>query len=144
MLKKTDLMHMKSLKGVLALMLVALAVSAVAQTPEKKASARIRVEEKRGKEYLVLSTGRHTSDPNIEILLEDNTWRMLDSLLAAPRSASVQVKDLKGNRVDIALADVNAQRGLMFSSGIKAVAVTGKEYEALKKELEVESWQKQR
>ena len=42
------------------------------------------------------------------------------------------MKDIRGSSVDIALAKVDSQTGLMFTSGAKCIAITKEEYDRLK------------
>ena len=87
----------------------------------------------------MLKTGRkadainHGAYPvDIVLKLDGDTWRMIDSLVAAPWGASVKTKDLYGYNVEIAKANVNSSIGLMFTSGTKCVAITEEELKRLK------------
>ena len=134
---------MKCIKVILISLLVSLSVPVMAQTntnqKDKKDDARAKVEVVKGQTALVLKTGRKSNQTNfgssypadIVLKLDDNTWRMLDSLVNAPWGSAIKVKDLDGY-IEIAKANVNSKVGLMFTSGTKCVAITEEEYRKLK------------
>lgn len=136
---------MKTLKVIIASLLVAFAVSTMAQAEakplNKKDDTRAKVEVVQGKNALVLKTGRRTQSSNytgsnpadIVLELNDNTWRMFDSLVAAPWGASVTVKDMSGYNVLVQKANVDDKVGLMFTSGSKYVVLKKDEFEVLRK-----------
>lgn len=135
---------MKCLKVILISLLVSLSVPVMAQTntnqKDKKDKARAKVEVVNGQTALILKTGRMAQPASfgfsypadIVLKLDDNTWRMLDSLVTAPWGSAVKVKDIDGYTVEIAKANVNSNVGLMFTSGTKCVAITEEEYRKLK------------
>ena len=100
------------------------------------ANPKAKVVEGQGIQYLVLNTGINTSEElsTITIAVDEETWSILDGILASPRGTAVKMKDTKGSNVDIALTNVNSQTGLMFTSGSKCVAITKEEYDRLMKE----------
>lgn len=104
------------------------------QSLNQPANPKAKVEVRQGIQYLVLNTGINTSEglSSIAIVVDEEIRNVLDSVLASPRGSLVKMKDLRGNNVDVALANVNSQTGLMFSSGSKIIAITKEEYEGLK------------
>ena len=96
--------------------------------------SKARIEVRQGKQCLVLTTDNFISEELsvIALFIDDETWRILDDLLVAPKGATVKMRDSRGNIVNVALANVNSQTGLMFTSGSKCVAVTKDEYDWLK------------
>ena len=129
---------MKKVFFTLALLFAAMSFPMMAQSNVQSTrqtdSPKAKVEVRQGKQYLVLSTGVNTSVElsTITIAVDDETWNILDGMLAAPRGAAVRMKDTKKRNVDITLANVNSQTGLMFTSGSKFIAITKEEYEGLK------------
>ena len=92
---------------------------------------KAKVVEGQGMQYLVLNTGINISEElsTITIAVDDETWSILDGILASPRGTAVKMKDTNGSNVDVALAKVDSQPGLMFTSGSKCVAITKEEYD---------------
>ena len=105
-------------------------VSGIRQTDKPKAKVEVRQD----KQYLVLHTGINISEElsTITIAVDDETWGILDGVLAGPRGTTVKMKDTRGTSVDVALANVNSHKGLMFTSGSKCIAITKEEYDSLK------------
>lgn len=108
-------------------------VPSTKQTDNPKA----KVVERQGTQYLVLCTGVNTSEElsTITVAVDDEIWSILDGIWAAPRGAAVKMKDTKKRNVDVALAKVGSQIGLLFTSGTKWIAITKDEYYKLKGNL---------
>ena len=104
------------------------------QSTAQAVNAKAKVEVRQGKQFLVLNTGVNTNVELSTIMIEvnDETWSILDGVLAGPRGTAVKMKDTRGGNVDVALANVNSQIGLMFTSGSKCVAIIKEEYDRLK------------
>ena len=104
------------------------------QSLDQTANPKAKVEVRQGKQYLVLNTGINTSEAlsTITIEVNDEIWSVLDGVLAGPRGTAVKMKDTRGGNVDVALANVNSQIGLMFTSGSKCVAIIKEEFDRLK------------
>jgi len=124
---------MKYLKAILFIVLASVSFNVTAQaTTEnntKKDNSRARIENVRGEKVLVLKAGHNKT---IDLKIETDTWRQLDSIVAGPWGNAIKLQDVDGYKVDVAKANVNSKVGLMFTSGTKCVAVTKEEYEALK------------
>lgn len=105
-----------------------------AQNAKQKDNAKARIEIRQEKPCLVLSTDIFISEELsvIAFFIDETTWTTLDNLLVAPKGATVKMKDSRGDIVNVALANVNSQIGLMFTSGSKHIAITKEEYEGLK------------
>ena len=122
----------------MALLFAAISFPMVAQNNAQSltpaANLKAKVEVLQGKQCLVLNTGINTSEALSTIIIEvnDEIWGILDGVLVGPRGTAVKMKDTRGGNVDVALADVNSQIGLMFTSGSKCVAITKEEYDRLK------------
>ena len=129
---------MKKVLFTMALLFAAMFLPMMAQNNvqdvKQMDSSKARIEVRQEKQYLVLSTDTFISEDLsvIAIFIDDETWRVLDELLVAPKGTTVKMKDSKGRKVDIALANVNSQTGLMFTSGSKCVTITKEEYDRLK------------
>ena len=129
---------MKQCRLFLISLLVTLSFSLMAQTnnePQvKKEAGKVRVTIVQGQDHLVLVTGRKASgyNPNIEIALDSKAWETFDSVLHGKQSSSAIIKDVDGHKVDVALANVNGNTGLMFTSGSKCVAITKEDFEKLR------------
>ena len=129
---------MKQCKLFLISLLVTLSFSLMAQTnnnPQvKKEAGKARVTIVQGQDHLVLVTGRKASgyNPNIEIALDTKAWDILDSVLSGKQKTTCKMKDVDGHNVEVALANVNGNTGLMFTSGSKCVAIIKEEFEKLK------------
>lgn len=76
------------------------------QSTKQTDNPKARVEIGQGIQYLVLNTGINTSEElsTITIAIDDETWSILDGILAAPRGSAVKMKDIRGSSVDITLA----------------------------------------
>lgn len=100
----------------------------------KKESGKAKITVVQGQDHLVLVTGRKASgyNPNIEIALDAKAWETFVSVLLGKQSSSAKIKDVDGYKVEVALADVNGNTGLMFTSGSKCVAITKEEFERLR------------
>jgi len=100
----------------------------------KKESGKAKITVVQGQDHLVLVTGRKASgyNPNIEIALDAKAWETFDSVLLGKQSSSEIIKDVDGYKVEVALANVNGNTGLMFTSSSKCVAVTKEEFEKLR------------
>ncbi len=110
---------------------ISFAVTAQATTEEytKNENSRARIETVKGQTALVMKAGRNTT---IDLKIEADTWRQLDSIVAGPWGSAVKLKDVNGHWVDVAKASVNSSVGLMFTSGSKCVALKKEELDALK------------
>lgn len=100
-----------------------------ADTASRKDDAKAKVEIVKGKTFLVLKAGHNCT---IDLKIEANTWRQLDSIVAGPWGSAIKLKDVDGLNVDVAKANVNSKVGLMFTSGSKCATLTKEEFEALK------------
>lgn len=135
---------MKYIKAVLIIVLASLTFTVRAQvnskTNDKKESSRARIEIVKGQNALVLKTGRKeipsnwgaSYSNNIVIAYDDDTKKILDSLIVAPWGSAIKMKDLDGYKVDVAKAKVDSKVGLMFTSGSKCVVLKKEELDALK------------
>ncbi len=135
---------MKYFKTALFIVLICLTFTVRAQvnskTNDKKESSRARIEIVKGQNALVLKTGRKeipsnwgaSYSNNIVIAYDDDTKKILDSLIVAPWGTVVIMKDLDGYKVDVAKAKVDSKVGLMFTSGSKCVVLKKEELDALK------------
>ena len=104
------------------------------QDVKKVVPSNAKIEVRQGKQCLVLTTDNYLSEElsGIAIFIDDETWRIIDELLVAPKGATVKMKDSRGSIVYVALANVNSQPGLMFTSGSKIIAITKEDYEGLR------------
>lgn len=129
---------MKKVLFTMVLLFAAISFPMVAQnnvqSTAQAVNAKAKVEARQGIQFLVLNTGVNTSEELSTIMIEvnDEIWRILDGILAAPRGTALKMKDSSGSIVDVALANVNSQTGLMFTSGSKCIAITKEEYDRLK------------
>lgn len=129
---------MKGIKALLLVFMTAISFTMMAQTnnePQiKKEAGKARVTVVQGQDHLVLVTGRKASgyNPNIEIALDAKVWETFDSVLNGKQKRSCKMKDVDGHNVDVALANVNGNTGLMFTSGSKCVAITKEDFEKLR------------
>ncbi len=123
---------MKYFKTALFIVLICLTFTVRAQvnnkTNDKKESSRARIEIVKGQRTLILNSGQST----IEIKVEENTWRILDSIVVGPWGGTVKLKSVDGRNVDVAKANVNSKVGLMFTSGSKCATLKKEELDALK------------
>lgn len=108
------------------------------QDVKKVVPSNAKIEVRQGKQCLVLTTDTFISEELsvIALFIDEETCRILDDLLLSPKGATVKMKDSRGSIVNIALANVNSQTGLMFTSGAKCIAITRDEYEGLKERIE--------
>ena len=135
---------MKYIKAVFIIVLASLTFTVRAQvnskTNDKKEDSRARIEIVKGQNALVLKTGRKefpsnwrkSYSNNIVIAYDDDTKKILDSLVVAPWGSAIKMKDLNGYMVDVAKANVNSKVGLMFTSGSKCATLKKEELDALK------------
>lgn len=101
-----------------------------------KASNKAKIELINGQNRLVLVTGIHATESsgrgrypdNIELAIDDNLWRQLDSVLASPMGSRFKTKDVNGFIVEVVHGNINSNSGLMFTSGSKFVSITKKDY----------------
>jgi len=108
------------------------------QDVKKVVPSNAKIEVRQGKQCLVLTTDTFISEELsvIALFIDDETCRILDDLLLSPKGATAKMKDSRGIIVNVALANVNSQTGLMFTSGSKIIAITKEEYEGLKERRE--------
>lgn len=129
---------MKAIKAFFIVLLASISMPLLAQTnnePQiKKEAGKARVAVVQGKDHLVLVTGRKASgyNPNIEIALDAKVWETFDSVLSSKQNTACKMKDIEGLNVEAALANVNDNTGLMFTSGSKCVAITKEDFEKLR------------
>jgi len=129
---------MKKVLFALALLFSAMFLPMMAQNNvqdvKQMDSSKARIEVRQGKQCLVLTTDNFISEDLsvIALFIDEETWQVLDDLLVAPKGATAKIKDSKGSVVSVALANVNSQTGLMFTSGSKCVSITKDEYDRLK------------
>lgn len=138
---------MKTIKLFLSVLLISFAVHLCAQNLNEpknnkinKINSRAKIEEIKGQTALVLKTGRKeipsnwgaSYSNNIVIAYDDDTKKILDSLIVAPWGTVVIMKDLDGYKVDVAKAKVDSKVGLMFTSGSKCATLKKEELDALK------------
>ncbi len=123
---------MKYFKVALFIVLVSLSYTASAQANNevnnKKDKSRAHVQTVNGQSTLVLSAG-HSA---IELKIEADTWRQLDSIVDGPWGSAIKLKDVDGDKVDVAKANVNSAVGLMFTSGSKCAVLRKEDLDALK------------
>jgi hypothetical protein len=121
------------MKAVLVITLSLFALPLMAQTnrvPQVvKETPKAKVVTEKGKTKLILKSGREKSkissySYDIEINVDSNTWRVLDSIVTAPYGNPFQIKDAHGYSVCIQRANVCSNKGLIFSSGSRFVAIT--------------------
>lgn len=113
-----------TMKAVLIILMSLMALPSMAQTSKdplvKKETKNAKVIVEKGKTKLILKSGiKKNSFSNyshdIEIVVDNNTWRMMDSVINAPFGNPVSIKDAYGYNVAVARANVNDKRGLMIS-----------------------------
>ena len=125
-------MIMKTIKSFLLVLLTTIAVPILAQAQNNqqitKEAGNVRVQVVNGQDHLVLLSGRKalTYNPDIVILLDTTALALFNRILSGDQPKG-RLKDVDGKNVDVALASVNGESGLMFTSGTKCVAVK-KEY----------------
>ena len=135
---------MKSLRTMKTLFFVVLSFMALplmAQTNKGprivKETPKAKVIVENGKTKLVLKSGREKSKYNsysydIEINVDNNTWRVLDSIVNAPFGSPFQIKDVRGYSVGIQRANVDSHNGLFFLSGSRFIIITQEDLNKLK------------
>lgn len=102
----------------------------VAQSQVVKETPKAKTVIEKGKTKLVLKSGAEKN--NIEINVDNNTWRVLDSLVTAPYGSPFQIKDVNGYSVCVQRANVSSNNGLMFYSGSRFVAITEQDLRKIK------------
>ena len=132
---------LRTMKAMLVIMLSFIALPMMAQTNKGsqvvKETPKAKVVTENGKTKLVLKSGREKSKVSsysydIEINNDNNIWRVLDSIAAAPYGSPYHVKGVDGYSVGIQRANVNSQNGLMFSSGSRFMVITQEDLKKLK------------
>lgn len=125
---------LQTMKAVLVIMLSLFALPIMAQTNKGpqvvKETPKAKVVTENGKTKLILKSGRENG--NIEIFVENNTWRALDSIVTAPYGSPYNVKGVDGYSVCIQRANVSSNNGLMFYSGSRFVAITEEDLRKIK------------
>lgn len=130
-----------TMKAVFIIMMSLMAFPVMAQTTKdpvvKKETKNAKVIVEKGKTKLILKSGIEKNSfsnysHDIEIVVESNTWRMMDSVISAPFGNPVRIKDAYGYNVAVARANVNEKRCLMISSGTKCISITQDELNELK------------
>lgn len=124
---------MKTIKAFLSVLLVSLAVPLCAQNvneqQNKKNNSRASIEVIKGKNALVLKAGR---DVTIDLKIDADTWRQLDSIVAGPWGSAIKLKYVDGYNVDVAKANVNSELGLMFTQGATCCCIKKEELDRLR------------
>lgn len=129
---------MKWIKIILVAFMTIATFPVMAQTnnePQiKKEAGKARVTVVQGQDHLVLVTGRKASgyNPNIEIALDTKVWETFDSVLLGKQNTACKMKDVEGHNVEVALANVNGNTGLIFTSGTKCVAIKKEDFVKLR------------
>jgi len=124
---------MKTMKSLALILLSCCCVSmAVAQIRMPQIIAeteKARVEVDNGQEKLVIIIGRKAdNEVSINLPLSEDVWNSLLSLVRAPRGGdSIQMKDERGQKVEIQKAKVNGEDGLFFLSGSTHVAILNRD-----------------
>ena len=97
----------------LFVVLIFMALPLIAQTNKDlfvvKETPKAKVVVENGKSKLVLKSGREKYD--IEIFVENNTWRVLDSIASALYGSPFQFKDAPRYSVSIQRANVSSNNG---------------------------------
>ena len=122
---------LRTMKAVLIITLSFFVFPMVAQSQVVKETPKAKTVIEKGKTKLVLKSGVEKN--NIEINVDNNTWRVLDSLVAAPYGSPFKVKDVRGYNVNIQRANVSSNNGLIFTSGSRFVAITQEDLNKIKK-----------
>lgn len=124
---------LRTMKAMLIVVLSFMALPMMAQTNKGpqvvKETPKAKVVTESGKTKLILKSGREKSkisgySYDIEINVDNNTWRLLDSIVTATYGSTVQIKDVRGVNVNIQRAKVSSNNGLFFSSGSRFVTIT--------------------
>lgn len=132
---------LRTMKTMFIILLGFMALPLMAQTNKGpqvvKETPKAKVVTENGKTKLVLKSGREKSkisgySYDIEINVDSNTWRLLDSIVNAPYGNSVQFKDVDGYSVSIQRANVDLNNGLFFYSGSRFVAITQEDLKNIK------------
>ncbi len=132
---------LRIMKAVLVITLSLFALPLMAQTNKGtqviKETSKAKIVTEYGNTKLILKSGREKSKYNsysydIEINIDSNTWRMLDSIVSAPYGNPFQIKDAHGYSVCIQRANVSSNNGLMFYSGSRFVAITEEDLRKIK------------
>lgn len=132
---------LRTMKTVFIVVLSFMALPMMAQTNKGpqvvKETPKAKVVTENGKTKLILKTGREKSKYNsyscdIEINVDKNTFRVLDSIVAAPYCSPYQMKDVHGYSVSVQRANISSNNGLIFSSGSRFMAITEDELNKLR------------
>ena len=125
----------QTLKPILVITLSLFALPLMAQTNKGpqvvKETPKAKVVVEKGKTKLILKSGQKKD--NIEINVDNNTWRLLDSIVTAPYGSPFYVKGVGGYSVSIQRANVSSNIGLIFSSDSKFVAITQEDLKRIKR-----------
>jgi len=132
-------------KSALLALLLSCATTAVAQENRtadlvKTTAGCAQIVDSQGVECLVLHTGHTRTNvahqrfypDNIELVLDETTWRKLEGQLMGPFGKAVTMKDRYGNDVRVARANVYNKNGLMFYMGTRNVTITCEDFFLLK------------
>jgi hypothetical protein len=95
-----------------------------------KETPKAKVVTEKGKTKLILKSGQEKND--IKINVDNNTWRVLDSIVNAPYGNPFQFKDDNGYSVNVQRANVSSNNGLFFTSGSRFVAITEEDLRKIK------------
>jgi len=106
----------------------------------KRTAGCAQIVDSQGVECLVLHTGHSRTNvahqrfypDNIELVLDETTWRKLEDQLLGPFGRPVTLTDRWGNKVQIARANVYNKNGLMFYMGTRNVSITAEDFYRLK------------
>ena len=128
---------MKVSNCIIISLLFLICATSVAQNNEtqvKKRVGKASLISLNNKDHLLLDAGFKIGNRQATIIIDFNgmVLRSLDSLITAPWGNGVRLKDISGYNVEIRRANVNSHNGLMFSSGVKTIAITQEEYDHLK------------
>lgn len=122
-------------KTIVIVLLSFIALPLMAQTNKGpqvvKETPKAKVITENGKTKLVLKSEQENN--NIEIFVENNTWRVLDSIITAPYGSPYYVKGANGYSVSVQRANVSSNNGLIFSSGSRFVAITEVDLKRIKR-----------
>lgn len=113
---------LRTMKAVLVIVLSLFVFPMVAQSQVVKETSKAKTVIEKGKTKLVLKAGQQKN--SIENNVDNNTWRVLDSLVTAPYGSPYRVKDANGYSVFVQRANVSSNNGLLFYSGSRFVAIT--------------------
>ena len=108
------------------LLLTVMTVPIMTQSKQQKEASNAKVVVTNGRERLVLKN-------QIQLNMNSETWRFLDSLINSPsRGKGVQLKDVKGYNVLVQKGRINNEIGLIFTWGTRIVAITEDEFVVLR------------